>query len=532
MQKPDSKNGAIIQAKLMNKPQKDIYAQSYLDIADDFSELMYLYESGLQKLRIVESQMQRRKKEIEKEVLKESLQSLHFLEKKYEKGERECRRLQESIKKESRKELSVYIAKKDFYYQLLRVYQSEIGGIITATDWQSPTFLHSLSPLAGRQSGDIKGTVNDYKRDQHLDGKEYEDAFLREYIEGVLKFTVHIYTVSSGMAALQTILTHLASENKPIARKVLMGKGTYFENKDLVEGFSHHVLEEDEMNTKVFCEAIRKFKPSIIMLDVLGNTPEVTYPDLVAILTYVRNTVKYPIDIVIDNTCLPIFSQPLRFGKGKSSMRIFVFESLNKYHQFGLDRVTGGVIYACGKNVGKLFYAREHAGTNISDLSVHALPKPSKYYLTKRIERFERNAAFLTEAIEESLRNLIHSPIERIAYPVLVSHRAHPVAAGSRFHGSYFSFVFKKKYQTVSGYQRFIKLILHEAKKRNIQIVSGTSFGMNTSRVYLTALRSGREKPFIRFSVGTETMNEMISIHEVVVAALHSYASKKLRLPL
>ena len=65
-------------------------------------------------------------------------------------------------------------------FQYLRVSGQLTGSIITATDWQCPSFAHSVSSMAGRFNGKIIGTINDYKRDHHHDEKEYERRLLKE----------------------------------------------------------------------------------------------------------------------------------------------------------------------------------------------------------------------------------------------------------------------------------------------------------------------------------------------------------------
>lgn len=69
-------------------------------------------------------------------------------------------------------------------------------------------------------------------------------------------------------------------------------------------------------------------------------------------------------------------------------------------------------------------------------------------------------------------------------------------------------------------YKRFISAVLKEAKKQQIQLVQGTSFGMNTSRIYLTATNTKFGKPFIRFSVGTESRAEIEAIVNVLIKSV------------
>src|SRR3989344_6045809 len=96
----------------------------------------------------------------------------------------------------------------------LRLLVAQFASLMIGSDWQSPSYDYSLIPWAGRQTGKITGTVNDYKRDVHLDEKIYEKQFLSEYIDARFKFRLSAFLTNSGQAGFQTILTYLLSEGK------------------------------------------------------------------------------------------------------------------------------------------------------------------------------------------------------------------------------------------------------------------------------------------------------------------------------
>lgn len=71
-------------------------------------------------------------------------------------------------------------------------------------------------------------------------------------------------------------------------------------------------------------------------------------------------------------------------------------------------------------------------------------------------------------------------------------------------------------------YQSLIKKIIKLAKKEQIQLSAGTSFGMPTTRIYLTARKSGYTPRFLRISVGWESEAEMIQIARIIKKVLYS----------
>ncbi len=406
----------------------------------------------------------------------------------------------------------------------LRSYQARIGTLITSTDWQSPSFAHSIRSQAGRQTNTIYATINDYKRDQHWDAYRYERVFLKEYIDALVKFPVQVLATSSGMAAFTTILNFLLLEHKAI-RPVLIGKSIYFQNKILLNAaYGDKIIEVDESDTDAVLSAIQTHNPSIIILDSLTNMPNIALPNINGITEYLIKHARDETYLIIDNTGLSVAFQPLPLFIGRlTKVRLIVFESLNKYYQFGMDRVTGGILWNYGGDTGKLFDYRVHSGTNIPDVSVDSLPTPNRKLLTLRLTRHQRNALFLATHLQEWIDSHQAYPFTKIVYPGLSNHPNYQLKKGKVFYGSYLSIQFKKKYQNVTAYKRFVSSVMDEAKRQHVHLISGTSFGLNTTRIYLTALRSKPSTPFVRIALGTEHRILLEAITEVFVDAFSHF---------
>ncbi len=381
--------------------------------------------------------------------------------------------------------------------EYVRTHMSLIGALITSTDWQSPSFAHTLHSQAGRETGKIYPTKNDYKRDQHWDAYKYEQAFLRENIDLLIKLPMHVYATTSGMAAFTTILMFLLGEKK-IMGNIVCGTSVYFENKGLLtELFTDRLVVVDESNTEKVLAAIEKYNPSAIFFDSITNAPEIVVPDLSTIIKHLLGTRKETY-LVIDNTGLSVQFQPFPKILGrKTNLRIIQFESLNKYHQFGMDRVTGGIIASYGLDTGKLFDYRAHTGTNITDIAAATLPTPNRKYLNIRLALHNKNSTFLATALRNWIDQHPDSSFEGISYPGI---------------GPYFTIKFKKRYVTIPSFKRFVKLALAIAKRHGVELISGTSFGLNTTRIYLTAVRSKPNAPFVRIAAGIEDPQPLCNV--------------------
>jgi cystathionine beta-lyase/cystathionine gamma-synthase len=407
---------------------------------------------------------------------------------------------------------------------ILRTHQTLLGALITSTNWQSPSFAHSVKSQAGTDEGSIEATINDYKRDQHNRAIQYEQSFKKNYIDGLITFPVNVYATSSGMAAFSTILSYLIFEKK-LTGTILVGASIYFECKALLQALpSVSIVEVNDTDTSTILKQIDRYQPSVIFFDSIANMPTIAVPNIDKILSHIVSQSKKNTILVVDNTCRSIFFQPIPQILGKfSKVSLIVFESLNKYHQFAMDRVTGGIIWCYGGDTGKISNYRVHTGTNIPDVAAASLPTPNRNLLSRKLQRHGRNATFIARILSKYILEHPTCHITSVIYPQLPSHPSYFWTKTYPFSGSFISLQFEKKYQTIASYKRFIRLVLTVAEKEHIPIVSGTSFGLHTTRIYLTAIRSSPTTPFVRISIGTEHFSAIESIAEILTQTLEQF---------
>lgn len=386
-----------------------------------------------------------------------------------------------------------------------------------APNWQSPSAIHSLYDEAGNDSGKITMTMNDYKRDYHHDAIPYEQAFRRAYIDGLLTIGVHTYLVSSGMAGLTTILCYLQGE-KFMSGPVIVGENTYFQSKGLILGTSgRRATLVPETDTNSILRLIKKKKPTAIFLDSLTNSATMTAPDLPTILLYLARHVRHDMAFVVDNTALSTAWQPLGTILGKNRhIRLAVYESLNKFHEFGADRVTAGIIWAYGPGTEKLFDYRKNCGTNITDLSAHALPVPNRKLLEARLNRMNRNAHYLANRLEAFITSGKAPAFAQVIYPGSPTHPSYAWTKNYRFHGCLIALRYKNEKATIKAAQSFIRRAIGEAKRQNLPLVAGTSFGFDTTRLYLTASNTDYGEPFLRIAVGIEDVELLERVATII----------------
>ena len=483
------------------------------DLTADFEELLFLARSA-------DAELVEAERELSTACLRPRTHGLLGAE--LERARRRYRALAERLcalhaaataRTRSRALLDELAAEKASLADLLRVERALTAALVGAADWQSPSFVHSLIPSAGRQHGRIRPHWNDYKRDRHLDAEHYEHDYIHALVDGPRELQALL--TSCGMAAFTTVLSFLQLEGK-LDGPVLAGAGLYHENRLLLERMLPGRLRfVDEADTESLLRAVDEYRPSALFLDSLSNTKWMPLPDLTRVLDRLAGTQTY---LVVDNTGLSVACQP--FALADESVRLIVVESLLKYAQLGLDRANAGIIVARSDNAERLAFYREHLGTNVADVAVHALPRPNRRVLERRLARLQRNALLLAERL--AAESASHADV---VYPGLPSHRCAALTQQLSFRGGCFSLVFREPGESLRRERGFLDQAVAEAAGRDVMLLGGSSFGFDTTRIYLTAEGADYGEPFVRIAAGTEHRLELERIADALAAAVREVAA-------
>ncbi len=498
----------------------DAVGQSLRDLYDDCAELLWIIEDRSERIAALRS---KRQKHLLPETSQQLLEQEAFLLAMYAKCASDLRALL-NVRDENRLQECLQI--RDRVADLLRSFQGVSGALLAASGWQSPSFLAAKHSQAGLETGTITGTVNDYKRDQHWDELRYEQAFVKEYIDSALRFTPFAFVTASGMAAFTTIIATLLDDptcNGP----VLIGASSYFENIQIAQlYFPGRVILVDEMDTEAIVEVIRVHKPSVLFLDTMCNAVTMAAPDLATLIPRIVQVLESPLTLVLDATGTSMTYQILNdIPLLNIKLQIIVFESLLKFHQYGMDRVSGGIMWRTAMSPFPLFGRRMHIGTNLVDASVLSLPWPNRLLLKKRLHRHHRNATMIATALDLHANSTRRTALKNVVYPGLPNHPAYAWMKNRDFHGAFLVIVLKEQHRKTATHMKFLEYAVEEARNRGVELIAGSSFGLSKTRVYLTALRAtGTTEPFLRISAGTETVVEIEKIIAALTRALERLA--------
>jgi cystathionine beta-lyase/cystathionine gamma-synthase len=495
--------------------------ESRRDLVADFDELTFVAASAAERLESALAELEAAQESVTPAVAgRVRLESRALIGRLGRRG-RELEGLAEAaaVARDAR-ELAALTAARGLRAELLRSELALVGALVTASDWQSPSFGHSLRSAAGRQTGLIEAHRTDYKRDRHLDAEAYERAYVREFVG---RSGARALMTSCGMSAFTTIVGFLLGEGKLRDRYVVVGRGLYHETKQLLYGaIPRQVIETDELIPESIALAVEKFRPAAVFFDSVSNTARAPVIDPRWLFALLSRGVDGAY-AVVDATGTTVAALP-PLPATTDGVHVVLFESLLKYCQLGLDRANAGIVVAWGEDAGALSRYREHLGTNVPDVAVHVLPPPNRPLLLRRLARLERNARLVAERLEWAVEEAGRRVVEAVVSPLLPSHPCHARAARLPFAGSCLALRLAPGYEEPAWRERLLERALDAARRRGVSLIAGASFGFDTTRIYVTAASTEFGEPFVRIAVGAEHRQAIEELAEALAEAVAGLA--------
>jgi cystathionine beta-lyase/cystathionine gamma-synthase len=406
------------------------------------------------------------------------------------------------VERPSGRALRIASARRVEFAHAIRRRQAILAGALVAASWQSPSIRHARCSQAGPADGRVTAHRDDYARDRHPAGIDYEPAL------AVTRSPGHSALLTScGMSAVVVALAHLEREGA-LRDGVLMGASTYHETRDLACRAAPEAGCVEEHPDEAFAAAIERRRPGCVVLDAVASECGAAVPDIAGIAARLA-AARPGAWLVVDVTGAPLAVNPLALPEVQSSrLRVLAIESLTKHAQLGLDRVTAGAIYAAHRDAPALDVLREHLGANIADASVHALPTPHRAVLERRLARHARNASALSRRMAAA------------APPGVVA--AHPALPAHPGHGRLPATWLTLRLGTPERAAAFVDAALAHAGVRGTALVEGASFGLDTTRVYAPSAGEGEPCGFVRISPGIEHAEALNRLSRVLVRALRA----------
>lgn len=475
-----------------------------------FFENNILYEKNFSKKDLLKTSEQQNLEDISliEEVIKKLEKNLLelesnckeiFFKKQIELAKEELELLKEQtinlkIKSDS---LDSFTNKRLKLYRLLDSLRNLVKFVINleiSTSWQSPDYGYSNLSQHGINQNKIYAFQNDYQR-YRFDSKKLENIILNSYKNK--KANIHIF--NSGIGAFNTLISSFDNFESQVS---LAGNNLYFEVKNILKRKANiYFFDENDISTLE--EMINELEPSYIFLDPVANSPNLTSFDFNNLFKIIENNYKSKkISIICDVTLNIHKFDPFDIIDNlPNNIDLYLFRSLQKHDQLGLDLVTGGVIIHYGKSKKNILEELKQYGTMPTELSVKTLEIFSEKTLEKRFLRISQNALILSFYLKDYSKNS-YSIIDLVNYPLLDQCKNY------KYHFIPLFFFKLKEHFSLEDSQFMLNQLNEHAKELNIPLVLGSSFGFNIPRVMI--IDDGVSNSiYFRFSTGIQTLEEM-----------------------
>jgi len=399
------------------------------------------------------------------------------------------------------------------FYDVYRYLLSFLASTSTRLEWQSVGFESSKRPeIFLKKEFDYKGILG-YKRVHYPMLFDYENWILEEYIDAPNKENLCCFVCNSGQGAFITVYETISKFLLKKSSKILLSKMGYYETRWVItQDKAFRISNFNSTDTEVILKQIIFEKPQLVILEPIYCEDKIRLIDLPKILEKINET-KFDSDLylIIDASMLSGAIQPFNIINNPR-VHVFYIESLIKYRQYGLDKVNAGFIVADKKFRGKLITSRASTGAILHNVDLETLPRITRQQHINRMIKISRNAKYISEELQsltKQHRKLIFKGIE---YPGLKEHRDFKIAIKYPFLNGILVFNLDKDYyKNFATLLYFIRKLIENAKRKNISINHGTSFGFERTRIAVADAEGGEfSNPFIRISVGREIMKDVV----------------------
>ena len=387
-----------------------------------------------------------------------------------------------------------------------RLVLQQIGHVKTCLEWASPAHDQSLETSFFDPSEQASSVLN-YARYGTLGLRTFELS-MRDAL-GFDSNQQELLATSSGMASYQVLEAFLLREVLLPGDTIAYAPYIYFEAHEQLRrlpGFRHLSLSSFEV--KQILSDVELEDPRVVFLDPLANCPGLPTIDLRDIANHTRDGSWKDRWIVVDGTMVSGGLDPFAWFDTANHPRILYYESASKYLQLGMDLQMAGICVFDADLFSTMYLYRRNSGSTMYSTQVARFPRYNRETLLARMKLLSRNARLMSEALQG-----ISSRVGglKVGFPM------NGDKLGWQHGGGVLSVEFAEFDRNGrASLERFIGMLVAECRHRNVPITTGVSFGFAVTRISAASAMAEGTDPFLRFSAGEESPEEMNALCECI----------------
>lgn len=393
-------------------------------------------------------------------------------------------------------------------------------------DWRSPSYDQSVVA----QFFDLRSQENvDVNYDRYTNNEVTRiESQLREVLR-VSDVQVACTVTSSGMAAFSLIEAYLFRYKFKHGASVAIAPYIYFEAAEqLLSLPTIKVHKLRSYDPEIIAESILCNHHDVVFVDPVSNNMEVRVCDIGKLLTLLIKKLTRPLSLVVDGTMASAQLPPILFAPEvllNPYIEVLYYESCSKYLQLGFEHCLAGVVVHKTNLRPYLERLRRNGGLILYSSDAALFPRYTYQEYARHLNLIAANTAKAASLLATHPFVVEHLHVHS---PMLPNHIDFTAAKSLNFTGGCISFQFKEAGLNARDHLNgFIYTMLACARKANLPLVKGVSFGFVTPRISASAAIAASEPPFLRLYVGLAS-DQIALLVEVFVAGLHRFLASEI----
>jgi cystathionine beta-lyase/cystathionine gamma-synthase len=320
-------------------------------------------------------------------------------------------------------------------------------------------------------------------------------------------------------------------------QQFIIGQRCWFEIGQYVrERYPSAYQTIDEHDTQAIIDAIDDPRISAIILEPLGNHPDMTVIDLSVVAAKLTDTqFERPKILVLDTVHIPeldIFARYFSGGLPRNLCIALVISGV-KFLQAGWDISKSGLVTLyynegemspLGQSIyEKLIDIRSVAGRAPSIEEAYLADMETATSFRSRLRRYDRNTKFFAESLDDCLRR---NELGHVTSPWVPRNERHALAMAGYGTGGRILFVnFNPRYFDEAALGEMFKLLAHRAEQKSVSLMAAPSFGLAAPHIHVV-IRPGMATT-LRISTGSTSVENVERLLELVCDFLLEYKNNQ-----
>lgn len=324
---------------------------------------------------------------------------------------------------------------------------------------------------------------------------------------------------SSGQAAYTVAESFLIRNVLSKEPTVVSCPYIYFENLEQIQALKNiNFIISESWDIEEIINLVEKENAEVLFIDPLANLGTLHITDFVKFSELLEGHDWSEKWLIVDGTMVSGGINLFEIFNKQNHPHILYLESGSKYLQFGLDLQMAGIVVAEKQYLPELNVHRRNTGTVMYQSGVTKFPSYDRKTFLSRMRLLTRNSEILCETLKK-----LNTDKKRINITFPNNWRE----LGWKHGGGIVAVNFEDiGINNKPCLDFLIDLIIQECKKEEIPFTKGVSFGFSTIRVSAAAAMAQNKPPFLRFSIGEESQEEMNKICLVVERAFKIFFDK------